>query len=65
MGHGVLPQAAFAASRLQKSIDRLTVSRMVAAEKVFVELKSWASEAVIIQPSYLADRSYLSFSDAN
>lgn len=39
LGHGFLTRAAFAASHLQKSVGRLSVSPLVVATKVLAELK--------------------------
>lgn len=65
LGHGVLPQASFAASHLQQLVGRLTVAHLVTANKVLAELKSLSPSATMLLPLNLDNPSYLAFSDAS
>lgn len=64
LGHGVLPQASFAASHLQQMMGNLTNSFLITANKVLLELNSLQSKATIKHPSSLADPSHPALSDA-
>lgn len=63
LGHGVLPQASFAASYLQQHSARLLVETLVTANKVLAEIKSLDPCMKFISPSSLHNPSYLAFSD--
>lgn len=67
LGHGILPQAAFAASYLQQAVGSLKVSDIVNANKVLQEIKCLTPSMKFQAPKTLDDvnPSYLSFSDAS
>lgn len=66
LGHGILPQASFAASYLQKRVGRLSVSHLVDANKVLNEIKSLdPSFRYLAPPTPAFEPCYLVFSDAS
>jgi len=65
LGHGILPQASFAASHLQQSIGRRTVVDLVTANKVLQEIKALKPVLTFRAPQQHHDPSYLCFSDAS
>lgn len=66
LNHGVLPQAAFAASYLQQKIGLLVVSDLMLASSVLKEVKALKPAIAYIRPLklYLQPR-YLAFSDTS
>jgi len=65
LGHGTLPQAAFAASHLQQQVGRLCVSNLVTANKVLREVKALIPSIIFRATTRQTDPSYLCFSDAS
>lgn len=65
LGHGVLPQASFAASYLQQMTGNLIVGTLVTANKVLQEIKQLKPEATMLSPTKTGDETYLAFSDAS
>lgn len=65
LGHGALPQAAFAASHLQQAVPRLKVCDLVTANKVLQELKSLSPTFKYPAPVDVGNSVYLAFSDAS
>ena len=65
LGHGILPQASFAASHLQQMVGRLTVSCLVTANKTLAEIKNLDPSLVYKSLSKLDQPSYLAFSGAS
>ena len=66
LGHGILPQAGFAASYLQQFLGFLRVSHLVEGNKVLHEITSLKPKIKYIRPSSLTGMPrYLCFSDAS
>lgn len=65
LGHGVLPHASFAASRLQQLVGDLRVSHLLTANKVLAEIKGLRPKFQYLTPTCRSDSSYLAFSDAS
>ena len=65
LGHGVLPQAAFAASHLQRSVCNLTVAHLVTANNLLDEIKTLVPRITFRRPSSIENPTYLAFSDAS
>ena len=53
LGHGILPQAAFAASNPQQSVGRLHVSNLITANQVLTELRSLSPILTFRSPTSL------------
>lgn len=64
LGHGVLRQAAFAATYLQQPASKLKLCDLVTANKVRHELRSRSSRFLYPAPVDIDDWTYLAFSDA-
>jgi len=65
LGHGTLPQAAFAASHLQQKVGNLLVQDLTTANKVLAEIKSLSPSLRFQSSGKLDNPSYLAFSDAS
>ena len=66
LGHGVLPQASFAASYLQQAVGNLRVSDLISGSKVLNEQRGLTPQLKYCAPPMLdKDPSYLCFSDAS
>lgn len=65
LGHGILPQAAFAASHPQQAVGRLKVSNLVVANQILSELKTLAPILTFKSPNSLEQPCFLAFSDAS
>lgn len=63
-GHGVLSQASFAVSFLQKLLSNLTVSSLITPNKMLQEIKKLMPSATMPELSDFSDPCYLVFSDA-
>ena len=58
-GHGILPQAALAASYLQKAVGRLKVSDLTNGNKLLAEIKGLSPILLLGTPSFLLNPSNL------
>lgn len=65
LGHGMLPQAAFAESQLKRCINNLTFYHIVTAKKLLLEIKSLILKTIMLHRSHQADSCYLAFSGAS
>ena len=66
LGHGVLPQATFAASYQQQAVGNLRVSGLINGSKVLNQLRGLTPQLKYCAPPMLEkDPSYLCFSDAS
>ena len=66
LGHGVLPQASFAASFMQQAVRPLKVSILITANKLLLEINKLEANITFRPPNNLGvTPSYLAFSDAS
>ena len=65
LGHGILPQAAFAASYLQQSVGLLKVADLINRNTLLAETKTLSPVLLSRTPSSLVNLSYLALSDAS
>ena len=66
LGHGVLLQASFSASYMQQAVGRFTVSNLIAANTLLLEIEKLEADIKFCFPQNLAvSPSYLAFSDAS